>query len=80
MTLPPAPGAAFDPDGDERAVFHALLDHDPALCSAQEIALIVGSELAAADGIAALERDGLLHRVGDLVALNRAAVRAQQLA
>lgn len=63
----------------ERSVMQVLLDHDPALCSPEEIAAEIGDRIAAEDGIAALERSGLARRVSGLVMLTRAAVLAHRL-
>ena len=70
---------AYGPDAVERAVFEALADHEPAPCSLEELARIVGSRIHAHDGLHALQRDGLAHRAGELYMLTRAAVRARQL-
>ena len=66
-------------DRIQRAALGALLEAHPGPLSEHELASILGDEIAAADTLAALKRDGLANVAGQLVFASRAAVRADAL-
>ena len=66
-------------DDLERAALGALLEAHPGPLSAHELAAILGDEIAAADALAALRRDGLANVAEGLAFASRAAVRADVL-
>lgn len=66
-------------DRTQRAVLGALLEAHPGPLTRPELARLLGDEIATADAIAALDRDGVANVSGDLVFASRAAVRADAL-
>jgi hypothetical protein len=68
-------------DRAERSVLHMLLDPDvPGPWSVHEVGVELGSEVRAADAIAALSRAGLVHRCNEFVFATRPAARCVELA
>jgi hypothetical protein len=65
---------------DDGMVLAVLLDsNQPGLWSADELIRALGNRVSAADSLMRLERDGLVHRLGQFVFPTRAAVRAGEI-
>jgi hypothetical protein len=68
-------------DQAERSVLELLLDPDvPGPWSTHELGVALGSEVQAADAIAALHAAGLVHRCHEFVFATRPAARCFELA
>jgi hypothetical protein len=71
--------AVIDPERAERVVLGAPLEAHPGPLSLDELARVVGDQVAATDAVDGLARDGAVNREGTLVFASRAAVRVDQL-
>jgi hypothetical protein len=69
-----------DPDYAQRTLLGLLLEHHPAMLTADEIHRLLSGVLDVDDAIAHLSGDGLINRLGDMIGASRAAVRGAQLA
>jgi hypothetical protein len=79
QTKPNDVAAEFDQA--ERSVLELLLDPDvPGPWSVHELGVALGSEVRAADAIAALHAAGLVHRCHEFVFATRSAARCFELA
>jgi hypothetical protein len=75
-----SPLAATDSDRIESTILEVLGAGESRLWSVAEVGRQVGDELAAADALSSLHRDGLIHRTGDgFVFATRAAIRSSEL-
>jgi hypothetical protein len=63
----------------QRAILTALLEAHPGPLSRTELAAMLGDPIDAEDAIAALLRDGVANRAGDLLFASLAAIRVDEL-
>jgi hypothetical protein len=69
-----------DPNHSQRAVLGLLKDAHPAMLAADDVRRQLGDVPRVDEAIKTLVGDGLVSRVGDLLGVSRAAIRADQLA
>lgn len=72
-------GPVADRDAATDEAIIGLLVEDRGIWSTGEVERMIGSQLAAADGLARLRRGGLVHQCGDFVFASRTALEAADL-
>ena len=68
-----------DHDFAQRTLLGLLLDEHPSMLTVEEVQRRLSNIPRLHEALAVLVSDGLVSRIGDLVGVSRAAVRAHQL-